>query len=158
MQELLDRVLDAHGGLDAWMGTTSLTARLSLGGPFWELRGWSDIYTDQTVTLDTRREHITFTPFTDPDRASVLDVDPERVSIRTAAGDIVEERLRPRGSFPLPFDDFKTTWDAIQVAYFTSAACWNYLTAPCGAAARDAARPARPKSIALGEEEVPPAA
>ena len=129
MDELLDRVLDAHGGLDAWMGTTQLTAKLSLGGPFWELRGWPEIYTDQTVTLDTRREHITFTPFTAPDRTSVLDVDPERVSIRTA-GEVVEERLEARGSFPLAFDDFKTTWDAIQVAYFTSAACWNYLTAP----------------------------
>jgi hypothetical protein len=35
MDDLLDRVLDAHGGLEAWMETTTLTAQLSLGGPFW---------------------------------------------------------------------------------------------------------------------------
>jgi hypothetical protein len=40
------------------------------------------------------------------------------------------ESTAPRGGFPLPFDDYTTPWDAIQVAYFTSAAVWNYLTAP----------------------------
>ena len=60
----------------------------------------------------------------------MLDVEPEHVAIRTLDGETVEERATPRGSFPLPFDDFTTPWDAIQVAYFASAATWNYLTAP----------------------------
>jgi hypothetical protein len=128
--QLLAGVLEAHGGLENWRTATKLTARLSLGGPFWEARGWPDVYADQTVTLDPHREHITFAPFTAADRMSVLDVDPERVAIRTTAGDLIEERPAPRESFPLPFDDFTTPWDAIQVAYFTSAATWNYLTAP----------------------------
>jgi hypothetical protein len=53
------------------------------------------VYADQTVTLDTHREHITFAPFTAPDPVT-------------------------------------TPWDPIQVAYFTSAAVWNYLTEPFG--------------------------
>src|SRR4051794_11727091 len=61
MNELLDRVLDAHGGLDAWTGTTSLTAKLSLGGPFWGLRGWPEVYTNRTVRLDTRTRSSTTT-------------------------------------------------------------------------------------------------
>ena len=128
--ELLADVLDAHGGLENWNAVTEITAELSLGGPFWGARGWPDVYADQTVTLDPHREHITFAPFTAPDRISVLDVDPERVAIRTRDGEIVEERTAPRATFPLPFDDYTTPWDAIQVAYFTSAAVWNYLTAP----------------------------
>ena len=60
----------------------------------------------------------------------MLDVEPEHVAIRTLDGETVEERATPRGTFPLPFDDFTTPWDAIQVAYFASAATWNYLTAP----------------------------
>ena len=127
---LLARVLEAHGGLEKWERVTELTAKLSLGGPFWEFRGWPDVYAGQTVTLETRRERITFAPFTAPDRMSVLEVDPERVSIQTSDGHVVEERLEPRASFPSDFDDFKTTWDAIQVAYFTSAATWSYLTEP----------------------------
>lgn len=131
MDDLLAAVLESHGGLENWSRVTGLTAKLSLGGPFWGPRGWPDVYADQTVELDARREHITFTPFTGPDRTSVLDLNPERVEIRTSDGEIVEQRENPRGSYP-PFDMMTTPWDAIQVAYFTSAAVWNYLTEPFG--------------------------
>ena len=132
MDELLAKVLDAHGGLERWNSITKLTARLSYGGPFWAARGWPDVYADQTVTIDAHHEYITFSPFTAPDRVSVLEVDPERVTIKTSDGQVVEERTDPRASFPLPFDWPTTPWDAVQVAYFTSAATWNYLTEPFG--------------------------
>jgi hypothetical protein len=132
MDELLAGVLDAHGGLESWKRVTNLTARLSLGGPFWAARGWPDVYADQTVTVDSHREHITFAPFTAPDRVSVLDVDPERVTIQTADGEVVDARTDPRASYPMPFDRLATSWDGIQIAYFTSAAVWNYLTEPFG--------------------------
>jgi hypothetical protein len=130
MDRLLTAVLDAHGGLREWARTTRITARLSLGGPFWAARGWPDLYAEQTVTIDPHREHITIAPFTAPDRTALLEVGPERVTIQTRGGRMVEERLDPRASFPLPFDPAGTPWDAIQVAYFTGAAVWNYLTAP----------------------------
>lgn len=130
MDKLLTAVLQAHGGLRNWAETKKITARLSLGGPFWAARGWPDVYAELTVTIDPHREHITMAPFTAPDRMSKLEVGPERMSIQTRDGRIVEERLDPRTSFPLPFDPARTSWDAIQVAYFTSAAIWNYLTAP----------------------------
>jgi hypothetical protein len=128
--DLLAGVLDAHGGLEDWDRVTTLTARLSLGGPFWARRGWPDVYADETVTLDAHREHFTFAPFTAPERVSVLDVAPERVTIHTTDGEIVEERTDPRASYPADFDPQTTPWDAIQIAYFASAATWNYLTAP----------------------------
>ncbi len=52
--------------------------------------------------------------------------------IQATDGEVVEERTDPRVSYPMPFDPFTTPWDAIQVAYFTSAAVWNYLTEPFG--------------------------
>ena len=82
MDELLTRVLDVHGGLTNWSKVRSATAKLSLGGPFWEWKGWPDIYQQQTATFDPHREHITFTPFTGTDRLSVLDVPPDRIEIR----------------------------------------------------------------------------
>ena len=132
MEILLSSVLNAHGGLGNWSRVTTLTAKLELGGPFWKARGWPDIYAGQTVKFDAHREHITFTPFTAPDRISVLDVDPERVVIKTTGGDVVAERAELRASFPANYDFASTPWDAIQVAYFTSAAVWNYLTEPFG--------------------------
>ncbi len=131
MNDLLDRVLDVHGGLADWKEVTAVTAHLSLGGAFWGWKGWPEVYAHQTVKLDTRREHITFEPFTHRDRVSVLDVSPglpEQVEIRTTGGRVIETRDNPRASFPAYGND--TPWDAVQVAYFTSAAMWNHLTAP----------------------------
>jgi hypothetical protein len=130
MNKLLSAVLDAHGGSRNWADISRITAQMSLGGPFWGARGWPDVYSKQTVTIDPHREHIRFEPFTADGRASVLDVGPERVVITSADGQVIEERLDPRLTFPGAFDAFTTPWDAIQVAYFTSAAVWNYMTAP----------------------------
>jgi hypothetical protein len=126
--ELLARVLDAHGGLENWERVSKLEARLSLGGPFWAGRGWPGVLGDVTVSLDPRREHITLAPFIAADRVAVFDVDPEPVAIHTG-GEVVDERTDPRSSYP-DFDPQSTQWDAIQVAYFAGAANWNYFTQP----------------------------
>jgi len=128
MDALLASVLTAHGGLDHWSTVQALSVRLSLGGPFWGAKGWPDLLVDGTIDLDARREHLVSTSFTAPDRRAVFDVDPERVTIQTADGTIVEQRVDPRASFA--GYDVSTPWDAIQVAYFSSYALWNYLTTP----------------------------
>jgi len=130
MDKLLADVMDAHGGLQEWAKATGLTARMSLGGPFWAARGWPGVYDDVTVTIDPRRQYIRFAPFTAPDRMSSLRVGPERLTITDLDGRVVEERTDPRASFPLAFDPAATLWDAVQVAYFTSAAVWNYMMEP----------------------------
>jgi hypothetical protein len=132
MDALLSAVLDAHGGVDNWQKARTLTGRLSLGGPFWAARGWPELPSSQTVALDAHRQHIEYSPFLAVDQTSVFDVDPERVAIRNGDGHVIEERTRPRDSFPVEFDPLATPWDAIQVAYFASAAIWNYLTEPFG--------------------------
>jgi hypothetical protein len=128
MGDLLEQVLEVHGGRENWAKVSQVQAKLSLGGPFWGWKGWPDVYQAQTVTLDPHREHITFEPFTAPDRVSVFNVDPERLEIRSRDGGLLEGRDNPRPGFPAYENG--TPWDAIQVAYFTSAATWNYLTAP----------------------------
>jgi hypothetical protein len=130
MDKLLAAVLNAHGGLQEWSKATQLTARMSLGGPFWAARGWPGIYEDVTVKIDPRRQDIAFMPFTAPDRISTMGVGPERVAISDLNGQIIEERGDPRSSFPSEFNPATTPWDAIQVAYFTSAAVWNYMVGP----------------------------
>ena len=87
---------------------------MSLGGPERAARGWPDVDAEQTVTVDPHREHITFAPFAAPDRMSVLDVDFERVAIKTRGGRVIEERANPRESFPTALVDSHTPWDAIQ--------------------------------------------
>ena len=85
MDELLSAVLDAHGGLDNWQKAITLTARLSLGGPFWAARGWPDLPSGQTVTLDAHRQHVESTPFLAGLRALVAAIPPEHRAAVMAA-------------------------------------------------------------------------
>src|SRR3954447_12111208 len=122
---LLADVLEAHGGLERWRRLTTLTARLTVGGPFWTRRGWPG---DVTIlaTLDTRREHVELAY---ADLRATFDVPPERLALRAAAGRLVECRTQPRASFPA-FDPATTRWDAVQIAYVHCTSAWNALTAP----------------------------
>ncbi|MGH3522414.1 MAG: hypothetical protein ACRDU4_06200, partial [Mycobacterium sp.] len=129
--ELLENVMKAHGELANWQGVGSVTAEIVLGGPFWIMRGWPEAELKLTVSLVAHREHITMAPFPALNQLSVFDVDPEQLSIRTTDGQVIDERNAPRSSFP-SFDVQTTKWDPIQIAYFTSAACWNYFTQPFG--------------------------
>jgi hypothetical protein len=95
----LSRVLDAHGGLDRWAGARTITAHLSIGGPIWAANGWAGALTEQTLTVDTRRERSVFTPFTAPDLRSVFEVGPERVTIDTSDCEVVQQRTHPRDAF-----------------------------------------------------------
>lgn len=64
-------------------------------------------------------------PFGAPDRTSIFDVDPERLTIQTVADKVVDDRVDPRTSDPA-FDLGTTKWDPIQFAYFASTANWNW--------------------------------
>ncbi|HEV3450639.1 MAG TPA: hypothetical protein VG869_05485 [Acidimicrobiia bacterium] len=128
MDDLLSLVVDAHGGLDRWSRVTGLTARITIGGPFWEFKGQPGVVGHETVELDTRREHIGFTPFGGADWTLEFSSDPERVVVRDLEGTVVEERTDPRTSFA--GYDQTSKWDLSQTGYFISYAIWNYLTEP----------------------------
>lgn len=128
MTDLLDRVLDAHGGLGRWNALSGLVVRGSLGGPFWASKGWPDVYRDQTITIDTQTVDISFAPYPEAGRSSRFTAVPEHLEITDASGAVLDQRNDPRGTFPPT--DAPHRWDAIQTAYFTSCAVWNYLTAP----------------------------
>ena len=128
MDALLSSVLATHGGLDRWQKTQTLTAHLSLGGPFWASIGWPDVLSKQTLEIDTHREHLVYTPFTAPDQISVFDADPERLIIKGTDGHIIESHSNIHRSFDER--DPSTPWTAVQTFFFSSYAMWTYLTSP----------------------------
>jgi hypothetical protein len=81
MNDLLDLVLEAHGGLKRWSGVSTLTANLAAGAPFWALRGFPDALGDETLEIDVRRQHAVFTPWTGPGQSLTFDTAPERVTL-----------------------------------------------------------------------------
>jgi hypothetical protein len=128
MTDLLTSVLDAHGGLDRWRRVARLEIDASLGGPFWASKGWPDVYRDQLIDIDARRFDIAFRPYPRAGFRSRMRALPEHLEIVDDEGGVVEARDDPRTTFPDPAT--RPTWDALQTAYFTSCACWNYFTEP----------------------------
>jgi hypothetical protein len=128
MNDLLDLVLDAHGGLNRWSGVSTLTATLAADGPFWKLRGFPHAFGDETLTIDVRRQHAVFTPWTAAGRTLTFDTEPERVTLHDSGGQLVDSLADPRSSYA-GYDLF-SRWNALQVGYFLSYAMWNYLTTP----------------------------
>jgi len=127
-EPLLEKVLDAHGGLGLWSGLTKITAHLSIGGPIWAAKGWADALVKETVEIETKTERSVFSPFTKPGLRSVFEVGPERVTIESAGGGVVERRVDPRRAFK-GFIRY-TPWDILHLGYFVGYGIWNYLTAP----------------------------
>jgi hypothetical protein len=64
VSDLLDFVLDAHGGLRRWSGISTLTAKLAVGGPFWKSRDFPGAFPDQTGDIDIRCQHAVFSVWT----------------------------------------------------------------------------------------------
>src|SRR5262245_6073914 len=128
MNDLLGFVLDAHGGHERCSGVSTLTAKLAIGGPFWGQQGFPDAFGDETLTIDTRRQHAVFTPWTAPGQSLTFDTDPERVVLQTADGQTIDSRTSPRSSHA--GHDPNSPCNALQRGYFLSYGTWNYLTPP----------------------------
>jgi len=125
MQDLVNAVVEAHGGLDRYRRFTSATVHHRVGGSLWKLKQREGVLDDVTVRLDLHRQHASHHPFTASGLRTSFTA--RRVAVETADGVVVDERLDPRASFPKAVD---ARWDDLQVAYFAGGAMWTYLTAP----------------------------
>jgi hypothetical protein len=126
MTELLDLVLQAHGGLDRWNKFQKITATIVGGGGLWPLKGVELNPGPREMTVTLHEQWASVSPFGQPDWHSVLR--PNRVTIETAQGTVVQERTDPRASFTGHV--MNTPWDPLHLAYFNGYAMWTYLTTP----------------------------
>lgn len=126
MNEIVQRMMDAHGGLERWNQFSTLSAHLSQGGILWPLKGKAGMLDEVDVTVDLHRQWTSHAPFGATDRRT--DVTPGRAAIETAEGRVIAELVEPRASFAGAGLD--TPWNDLQLAYFVGYAMWNYLTLP----------------------------
>jgi hypothetical protein len=124
--DLLETVLEAHGGLERWNQLDSVSARLIQGGVFWALKGQAGVLDDVVVTASLHEERASHRPFGMLDRHSVFT--PEHVAIENEDGTVLEALDQPRASFA--GHAFETPWSTLQLAYFVGTAMWTYLTQP----------------------------
>ncbi|MFE7789773.1 hypothetical protein [Streptomyces sp. NPDC057460] len=102
---------------------------MTLHGPFWAVRGFSEKPFRERLTVDTRRELIRFSPWSNPEHDMLLRADDDRVELRAAADDtVLESRSGIRSTYG--GYDLTSPWESLQVGYFIGYAMWNYLTTP----------------------------
>jgi hypothetical protein len=126
MNELLQSVLEAHGGLSRWNRFTTVNARIVSGGGFWPLKGLIQDPAPRQMRASLHEQFASVAPFGQPHwRTSFR---PDRVAIETTEGELVKERTDPRAAFCGHV--MNTPWDALDRAYFNGYAMWTYLTTP----------------------------
>jgi hypothetical protein len=122
MPTLLDEVNEAHGGLERWGNATTIEADVTVGGPFWELKGIADFAGTVHVVADIHRQHARLTKPSGP----VIEWDKDADVVTMTLPDGSTERLEhPRASFA--GYTFQSQWSAPQAAYFSAYATWLYL-------------------------------
>jgi hypothetical protein len=126
LSNLLDLAVAAHGGLERWNRFKTLQARMSIGGAIFVAKQKPGLQDDVTYEVHTHEERVTIDRFAAPDRR--LRFAPNRLTVETFGGEIVEVRDNPRDAFK--GQAAKSAWDALHVGYFSSYALWTYLTLP----------------------------
>jgi hypothetical protein len=126
MNELLARIIDAHGGLDSWNRYETVEATIVSGGGLFRLKGIPQDSTPRRMTVGLHEERSSVFPFGAPDQRTMFT--PERIAIEKLDGTIVAERHAPKDSFA--GHQMSTPWDALHRAYFNGYAMWTYLTTP----------------------------
>jgi hypothetical protein len=126
MNELLALAIESHGGITRWNKLKAIDGNMSITGQLWARKGWPDALKEVHVMVDTKSQLTRYQPFTAPNKRSVCR--PDTTRIETIDGQVLEERNDPRSAFEnhLP----ETVWDALNLAYFSGYAMWNYLCSP----------------------------
>ena len=95
MADLLNAVLDAHGGLDNWRQFSRVQATIVTGGGLWAIKGQPQDPLPRTMTVALDHEWASLRPFGADDQKTAFT--PERVAIEKLDGRVVSERRQPSG-------------------------------------------------------------
>lgn len=127
MQNLLDHVIESHGGLARWSSFQTLSAHLSQGGILWPLKGKAGMLDEVDIRIRLHQPWTSHSPFGGAQRRTA--VTPDRVLIEDGDAAAPLETLdAPRASFA--GYQLDTPWSDAQLAYFVGYAIWNYFTMP----------------------------
>jgi hypothetical protein len=125
-EELLERSIEAHGGLERFESAEKISARVRCGGWAFVLRFKRGAFSNITGTVSTREPRSVLEPYPGPGRRGIL----ERNSVRieSGEGEVLAERSNPRAAFR----GLRRTlwWDDLDLLYFGGYALWGYLCAP----------------------------
>jgi hypothetical protein len=114
MTDLLDLVLDGHGGLESWQRVAGVDLRLTLGGYLFEIKQHPNGLRTALVKVDARRPRTLIVPFPELGKRGIYQEG--KVWVQTDAGAMVEELPTPRTAYE--GHDRHTPWNDLQYLYF----------------------------------------
>jgi hypothetical protein len=126
MADLLDQVLEAHGGLDRFDAVHEIAVDVRSHGALFLIKRQRPTIAPLECRIQTARPHAVFAPYPKPGLRGVFTGD--TVRIETDDGELVAERRSPREAFRRPRRIVR--WDDLDLCYFAGYAWWNYLTTP----------------------------
>lgn len=126
MIDLLEKVLDAHGGLDRWKKVSGVHSRQTATGQLFEFKNGSAQSPQRRMDVETGSQRVSATPF--PRRGSRGEFDHDRVWLENDEGETIDTLTDPRPSFA--GHTMETPWTELQALYFATYAAWNYMNVP----------------------------
>lgn len=124
MSDLIDLVVDAHGGIDRWQQARTVSADIHVYGGFWGYKGQPDLLGHESVVAAVHQQHI---ELRSEGRTIEFDGAADRVTVHDPGG-LGDAITAPRAS--MAGFSAETPWSRVQTGYFISYATWTYLLEP----------------------------
>jgi hypothetical protein len=126
---LLDDVIEAHGGRDAWQRAERVRLRARSGGLLLRTRAPHGAFEEAELDVEIGAVRAMATPYPRAGQRGVFA--DGSVRIETDAGEPIATRDDPRACFfGRPGLRRNLRWDALDLVYFAGYAWWNYLNHP----------------------------
>jgi hypothetical protein len=128
MSDLIDFVLDAHGGAAGWERGSRVSATVRVHGDFWAFKGQPDLLSVESIQEDVHQQRIRMIPFGEG-RSIEFDSTSDQVTTTEKSGWAIDELVHPHATMDGYTGDTKCS--ATQTGYFIAYATWMYLLEPC---------------------------
>jgi hypothetical protein len=90
MNDLLAKIIDAHGGMNRWRGFEKVAATIVTGGGLFALKGLMQDQNPRRMTAWLHEERSSVLPYGAPEQRTMFT--PERIAIEKLDGALVAER------------------------------------------------------------------
>jgi len=125
-QELVHKVIEAHGGLENAGRFNTFKLHAKIGGSIWAMKGHQNALSDVEFIGSLTEQKSSWKHIFEYGYTSTFE--PGKVALFDTEGQLLEELVAPRDSFK--GHTVATPWSKSQLVYFSSYATWNYGTAP----------------------------
>jgi len=122
----MDDILAAHGGMAYWRSLSSIDLEMSARGFLFTAKRVRP-QRHVRLSINTRKPEVTLHDYPAPGQRAVVH-GAQRIEILDGSGAVLDSRADPRAGFTRRRRSLY--WDALDFAYFSGYAMWNYTTLP----------------------------